>query len=163
MNAMERGLADVPHVDKAPWVLAFGNEADGWDIEGDEDDDGEATGLPGERLVSDALGSFAGCWGDYHRASAAKIFNLPVDLIAALDPQRFEADAEDVALDDLGTLIQVIGGCRTQFGSCSVADMARFTNQHPTRIIQAMGNHPWMFLSGDRDNFAKLFIEHEGE
>lgn len=166
---MKQQLAHVPRVDKAPWVTRFGKESHSWNVDDEDDEgagDGSGTGHPGRGLIAGALRIFADCWGDFHEETAARIFNLPIELVrdaaADLDPP-FEQDPEDVAASDLGDCVQALAGTRTQWGMMTVAEAARLLNQHPVRIIEAVAEHCWMFLSGDRADFEKLWIEHEGE
>lgn len=183
MNSMESGLRDLPSVDKGPWIERFGEDADSWntylgpigfnphsgvepmfDDEDDEDDiDGDGSGLPGIRLVTQALRTLAACWGDFDAASAARAFNLPRELVEQCAVEgRFDAEPDEVHVADLASLLSALIGCRSHDGA-SVALLARITNQHPTRLIEAVGSHPYLFLSGDRDNLDELMIELDGE
>lgn len=65
------------------------------------------------------------------------------------------------SLRNFGTAIQVWSVM--QNAPTSVADAARVFNCPHLRVIEAVEEHPWMFLEGARDDFAFLMIEHEGE
>lgn len=163
MNRMEQGLRDLAAVDKGPWILDFGDDADSWNID-DEEADGDGSGLPGRRLITEALHGLANCWGDYDAPTAARAFNLPLELIGRCTIDGpFESDPDDVHPNDLATLVSVLVGCRSHGGTTSVATTAKITNQHPVRVIEAVAHHPYAFLSGDRDDFEQLFIELDGE
>ena len=183
MNKMEAGLQDTPAPDKAPWIDRFGEDPDSWNInlgpigfnphsgaepmfdEDDNDDDaGDGSGLPGVKLVTEALQGLANCWGEYHPASAARVFNLPpelVDLCTVRGP--FEQDPEEVHPSDLGSLLAALVGCPSHDEDTSVALAARITNQHPIRIVEAVAQHPYAYLTGNRDDFDQLFIGLDGE
>lgn len=46
----------------------------------------------------------------------------------------------------------------------SVADAAKAFNVEPALVIQAIEDgNAWMFLTGPRDDYGKLIIEHDGE
>ena len=45
----------------------------------------------------------------------------------------------------------------------TVAEAAAAFNVEPRLIIEAAEDHYWMFLTGPRDDYTKLIIEHEGE
>lgn len=60
------------------------------------------------------------------------------------------------------TAVQVWAICQDRL-DISVADAAKTFNVEPYLIIQAVEYHPWMFLTGPCDDYAKLLIEHEGE
>lgn len=167
MARMKEALAHVPMVDKGPWVTGFGEDASTWNIHQDDDEhDGEGSGLPGRSLIARALRTFGDCWGGFDPETAARIFNLPLALVeetgVAAD-RVWEADPADVELNELGKAVQVLTACRSNWGTADVATVAMLLNQHPVRIVEAVTSHYWMFLSGDRDNFEQLFIEHEGE
>jgi hypothetical protein len=163
-------LAHVPRVDKAPWVTEFGVDPTSWNIdtEDTEDDAGEGngSGLPGRGLLRDSLRTFADCWGSFDAETAARIFNLPIELVEAatsgMDGPYWE-DPDDVVLGDLGTCLQTLAGTRSEGGSITVAEASRLLNQHPTRILEAVGDHCWMYLSGDRNDLEQLWIEQDGE
>jgi hypothetical protein len=165
MTNLQRTLGDVPMVDKGPWVTEFGEDGHGWNIHDDDaEGDGEGSGLPGKYLIGEALGTFADCWGAYDVETAARVFNLPPALIEPVAaPGPYESDPEDVGLDDLGVTVQVLSATRMQWGTMTVAEAAKLLNQHPVRIVEAVSAHCWMFVFGDRDDFTKLWIEHEGE
>jgi hypothetical protein len=163
---MKQALADELRVDRGPWVTEFGKNAHDWNIHGDDDEqEGGGSGLPGRDLIAAALRTFGDCWGDFDAETAAKAFNLPIALVEETRVgigDHFEVDPNDVATNDLGDLIQALTGCRSHSAQ-SVALVARLTNQHPVRIVEAVGAHMWMFLEGDRDDFEKLYIEMDGE
>lgn len=50
-----------------------------------------------------------------------------------------------------------------QEGDVSVSRAATAFNVLPAMIVAAVKSHAWMFLTGPRDDFDKLLIEHEGE
>jgi hypothetical protein len=43
----------------------------------------------------------------------------------------------------------------------SVAEAAAAFKIPPERVIEAVNDHPWMFLSGPGDDYAKLIICHD--
>lgn len=46
----------------------------------------------------------------------------------------------------------------------SVADAARVFNCDPARIIEVIDEgYAWMYLTGPRDDYERLIIQHEGE
>lgn len=45
----------------------------------------------------------------------------------------------------------------------SVADASRAFNLSAARIIEAVEDHYWMLLTGPRDDYERLMIEHDGE
>jgi hypothetical protein len=160
---MKQALISEPSVDKAPWVTEFGTDPHSWNL-GDEIGDNEGSGLPGRQVIAAALRTFGDCWGDFDPETAAKAFNLPLALVEATSVgigDHFEVDPEDVDTSALGELIQVLTGCRGH--TCSVEQVGRLTNQHPVRIVEAVGAQMWLFLEGPRDDFSRLMIEAEGE
>lgn len=84
-------------------------------------------------------------------------------------------DFEEFASDEDGWNHETGAPSRFIFGSAiqcwtimqnaptSVADAARAFNCPPSRVIEAVEEHPWMVLLGPRDDFARLMILHEGE
>ncbi|KQX19371.1 hypothetical protein ASD39_15780 [Sphingomonas sp. Root50] len=156
---MKLALADIPAADKQPWVVAFGDDPHSWNV-----DEGEGSGLPGEAVLRHALQTFCDCWSDFDAETAARIFNLPIGLIQTIEPLRFfGSTSEHVTIDDLGSLIQALSATRTEWGTITVADVARLINQPVARVIEAVGLHSWMFLVGAHDRPDRLLIEHEGE
>lgn len=51
----------------------------------------------------------------------------------------------------------------TRRDNATVADAAAAFNADPRMVIAAVDWHYAMFLSGPRDDYSKLIIEHEGE
>lgn len=50
-----------------------------------------------------------------------------------------------------------------QKGEVSVRAAATAFNVDPVMIVGAVKSHAWMFMTGPRDDFDRLMIEHEGE
>ncbi|NTG86187.1 hypothetical protein G6L15_08515 [Agrobacterium rhizogenes] len=44
-----------------------------------------------------------------------------------------------------------------------VASAATAFAVEPLMIIEAINDHPWMYIEGPDDDFSKMLIEHEGE
>lgn len=55
------------------------------------------------------------------------------------------------------------GTTQERRGATSVRQAATAFNVPPAMIIGAVKAHHWMFLTGPRDDYDKLIIEHEGE
>jgi hypothetical protein len=45
----------------------------------------------------------------------------------------------------------------------SVAEAARAFNIEPIKVIEACDSHHYLYLEGPRDDYARLFIGHDGE
>lgn len=45
----------------------------------------------------------------------------------------------------------------------SVAEAASVFNTDAATVIEAVESHHWMFLTGPRDAYDRLMIEHDGE
>lgn len=151
-------LRDYPRDDKGPWVLRFGAAGGNWNFEKD-DELQDGSGFPGIDVVADGLFVFTDCWGIVDREAMARVFNLPSEMVAAAAPKA--PIAGEVSLHDLALSVGLWIACRN--GDQCVADAAMIFNQHPTVIVEAVGLDSYMFLSGDRDDFAKLIIEMDGE
>ena len=148
-----------------PWVTRWGHDDDSWNHEDPDDfevadaSDSDGSGNPGRSLVGAAVAR----WALNNPQSAGKtdviaaIFNLPLSM------------AEDIAVHGdfrparLGPAIQVWSALQNQFGETPVAACATALNVPPPEIIRAVEDHPWMFLSGPRDDLMKLMIEHDGD
>lgn len=53
--------------------------------------------------------------------------------------------------------------CSFQERPTSVAETARVFNIDPSRIIEAVEFHAWMFLAGPEDDLTRRIIKLEGE
>lgn len=164
--SMRAALAGFPAVDRGPWVRRFGLDDDSWNVDAamdvDDEVDGDGSGNPGRQLVARALDTFARCWGDFDPQTAARIFNLPIDLVDDVDPGPRGEPAE-VSIDDLAVAIQVLTACRTSWGTQNIESVAAMLNRDAATIVEAVDSHHWMFVSGEGDDPAFLYIEHEGE
>lgn len=154
---------------RVPWVTAFGDDPDSWNLHQDDDEqDGEGSGLPGVNVVAEALWTYRCISGDVSIASASVVFNLPLDLVqqaasvvkVAFAPPAM-LDPNDLALDDLSGLIATFVALRGD--EPSVVETAARLKLHPTRVIEAVGNGGYLYLSGDRDDLANLAIGIDGE
>ena len=45
----------------------------------------------------------------------------------------------------------------------TVDEAAKAFNVEPRWIVEAVEDHPWMYLSGPLDDYTKLIIGHDGE
>lgn len=77
------------------------------------------------------------------------------------DPTTWDAENGTVGIMLVANAIQVWSVFNA--GPRSVADAAAAFNMNPSSVIEAVEEHPWMFLTGPRDDFHQLMIEHEGE
>lgn len=79
----------------------------------------------------------------------------------ASNDMEWDADTGAPGLTSFGNAVQKwsVMQCRRT----SVAEAARTFNCLPSRIVEAIDAHPWMFVEGPDDDFEKLMIEHEGE
>ncbi|MBI3453989.1 MAG: hypothetical protein HY057_14370 [Rhodospirillales bacterium] len=62
----------------------------------------------------------------------------------------------------VGNAIRVWSFCQNRAG-VSVADAARAFNIDPARVVEDVEDHGWMDLTGPRDDFEQLIINHDGE
>lgn len=79
----------------------------------------------------------------------------------AAERDRWDQETGAPGISLFGNALQVWSFM--QEGKTSVAEAAITFMVSPERIIEAVEEHAWMFLEGDRADPAKLFIEHEGE
>ena len=79
---------------------------------------------------------------------------------AARDAWDLDTGAPGIGL--FGNAVQVWAVMQNR-RQVSVAEAARAFNVPPERIVEAVEEHSWMFLSGSDFDPAARFIEHEGE
>lgn len=78
------------------------------------------------------------------------------------DPMAWDHDTGAPGLHLFAGAVQVWSVMQDR--PTSVAEAAMTFNVEPCRIVEAVEDgHYWMYLSGPRDDFARLMIEHEGE
>ncbi|AMK19346.1 hypothetical protein K663_14840 [Sphingobium sp. MI1205] len=158
-------------VAKEPWVTRWGRESDSWNIveldDGNPDEDVEGgesdgSGLPGRWLVGQAVAQWSLTQPTEPTAEVvANVFNLPLDLaqdVMGLDP------GQSITKPALGRAIQVWSGLQDQgWADQTVGAAALAFHLSPALIAEAVEDHPWMFLGGDRADLAAMTIEHDGE
>lgn len=154
--------------EKAPWVTIWGRDSSSWNIvELDDEDpdqdveggDSDGSGRPGRWMVGQAVARWSLTQPVVPTAEiVAAVFNLPIELAA--DCMNFE-------LTDHGTLehaIQVWAGCQDEvWPEQTVGNASLAFHLAPALIVEAVDQHPWMFLSGDRADLSAMLIEHDGE
>jgi hypothetical protein len=79
----------------------------------------------------------------------------------AAEDDRWDQDTGAPGISLFGNAVQVWSTMQSE--AVSVAAAARAFNVEPSRIIEAVNAHYWMFLSGPEDDYARLMIEDEGE
>lgn len=151
---------------KTPWVTRWGRDSSSWNIielseeEPEEDEEGgdsDGSGLPGRWMVIEAVGRWALTQPTAPTAEVvAAMFNLPLWM------------AQDImtatGVCGLGQAVQVWSALQDQFGeTVTVGDAATAFHLSPALIADAVQDHHWMYLNGDRTRLVEMTIGHEGE
>jgi hypothetical protein len=77
------------------------------------------------------------------------------------DPFEFDQEKGVPGINLFANALQVWGWCQNH--TASVAEASSAFNVAPQRIIEAVEFHNWLFLTGPREDYSKLIIEHDGE
>lgn len=150
-------LAALPPA--TPWIDRFGTDPDSWNI--------DDAGLPGLGLMAQAVIQFCFIW-EGEGASIDEIacaFNMPIELVdLARDAgaRLMPPPGHELVLSEICDLAMTLVATRGT-EDLSVEALGLLTKQHPTVIIEAVGAHPYAYLTGDRDDLAKLFVGLDGE
>mgnify|MGYP000893522139 CR=1 FL=1 len=83
------------------------------------------------------------------------------DYFAGSDDEGWDTETGKPGVVLFANALQVWSALQT--GDVTVRSAATAFNVAPAMVVAAVKSHAWMFLTGPRDDYDRLKIEHEGE